>query len=100
MDREESIRKVISRFDFQKVHRVMTALDWRWVGTGIPSVRELQSEATRLLQNVGGKIKSSETGGLKAEYKSDIDGGQELRLYFVAEQSFWNSYRLSVHYAG
>lgn len=91
MNKEKAIQTVISQFNFQKVHRVMKALDWKWAGTSVPSAGELQSEATRLLQNVGGKTLSSEIGGLKAEYKPNIDGGQELRLYFIAEQSFWNS---------
>ena len=47
------IYEILDEFDFEKVHRVMVALDWQWSGTdGVPSIGDLRRQARSLLQQV------------------------------------------------
>ena len=45
----QSIIDIIERFDFDKVHKYMTDIDWQWRGEGVPSVNELKRTAINLL---------------------------------------------------
>ena len=49
-DLEYMIRDIMDEFDFDKVHKAMKALDWRWVGTGVPTIDELRNGAHHLLR--------------------------------------------------
>jgi len=62
------IDEILDEFDFEKVHKVMTALDWEWYSTdGVPSIAELRREARRLLKDlVNGRHQSISTGGFTA----------------------------------
>lgn len=47
------IDEILDEFDFEKVHRVMVALDWQWYGIdGVPSIGDLRRQARSLLQKV------------------------------------------------
>lgn len=97
----EMIYQILAWFDFEKVHKVMTQLDWKWVDTenGVPSVVELKESAfSRLEDAISGvldprnKIKPdtayySNGGGLKATAIKDKNNKiTDLNLEFILEE--------------
>ena len=95
------VKEVISTFDFDKVHKVMTFLGWTWHYDKVPDLQELKSKAQELLEDackkcLGHKKTSRDipyiimTGGFRIEAypnkkKTKI---KELRLEFVLATSF------------
>jgi hypothetical protein len=48
----DKIDEIMDRFDFDRVHKAMVALNWKWVGAGtseVPSKYDLKRQARRLL---------------------------------------------------
>ena len=83
-----AIGKVMDYFDFGRVHKVMVALDWKWIsiddGMRVPDECEIRIEARRLLtQAVKEKISIS-TGGFYAMYRKNEDV-EWIDLKFVVE---------------
>ena len=79
------IDEIMDNFDFEKVHRVMTAVEWTWATIGgVPEVRDLRTTARKLLKGafVSGLYG---TGGLYATYQNDV-----LRLSFNVDS--WSAY--------
>ncbi len=81
---KEVIDRIISDFDFEKVHRVMVDLDWQWATTKgkVPSVGALVLCAQKLLwetseMDVGGSIG---TGGFRV---TKTEEGEGLELEFI-----------------
>jgi hypothetical protein len=91
---KDQIELVMDRFDFARVHNVMTLLDWRWGAgkdSGVPSIREIRACALSILKEaverceIGGFIA---TGGFRASTQKSGDTGREfLELEFIAETS-------------
>ena len=84
-----AIGKIMDTFDFGRVHKVMVALDWKWIsiddGMRVPDECEIRMEARRLLtQAVKEKISIS-TGGFYATYRNN-DDVEWIDLKFVVEQ--------------
>ena len=68
-DMMHSILGIIENFDFDKVNKYMTEVDWQWHGEGVPTVDELKRTAVRLLVDaVDDKTEftSLGTGGFRA----------------------------------
>ncbi len=87
---QETIDEIMDNFDFDKVHRCMIALDWKWDIAdckGIPDIVDLRRMARRLLRECVDKNEGS-TGGFAAGI--DRDGGC-LWLSFVVEN--WDAYK-------
>jgi hypothetical protein len=95
MEKKETIERMIIEclkdFDFEKVHRVMAYLGWRWAQDDgemkVPSVAQIVIEAMRQLREVAkyygdGKWHSVSSGGLKATM-----GGEYLTLEFVLDEA-------------
>jgi hypothetical protein len=95
MEKKETIEKMIIEclkdFDFEKVHRVMAYLGWRWPQDDgemkVPSVAQIVIEAMWQLREVAkyygdGKRHSVSSGGLKATM-----GGEYLTLEFVLDEA-------------
>lgn len=78
---QELIDEILDNFEFEKVHKVMTFLDWRWVGV-LPDVADLRAQARKLLKEClkfrGEKPRHIETGGFMAEYNLEEEDGYEL----------------------
>lgn len=95
------VKEVISTFDFDKVHKVMTFLNWTWHFKEVPDLHELKSKAQQLLEDACKKCLGHEktsrdipyiimTGGFRIEAypnkkKTKV---KELRLEFVLTTSF------------
>lgn len=91
MSREELIDKMVAvvmeNFDFNRVHRVMVNLDWKWVigdgETTVPSIYRLTRNAERLLREAAQHYGEEEfyscgTGGFMAHLE-----GETLTLQFI-----------------
>ena len=50
----ERIENILDFFEFERVKRVMEALDWHWSGAadGVPSIAEMRKCARRLLEDL------------------------------------------------
>lgn len=90
MDFDEQIDHIMNFFDFCKVHRVMTLLDWRWIrapnGADVPSICDLKQTAMGLLATISiddGEPHRLATGGFEAaKSKEGI-----LSLCFIVEEA-------------
>ena len=93
------IESILNEFDFEKVHTIMTKLDWGWVSDdsnmqvfSVPSVEQLKCLAKQLLNDVlvkGRANKESDiyyiySGGFKATYNRYLDV-DNLELEFIVE---------------
>ena len=96
--RNAMIAEIMEDFDFKKVHKVMTFLDWKWaIGKGertVPSVYRLIKQAEQLLTEVtkyddGGHHEVA-TGGLRVVF--DEDGDLELRFEITTSESLNDDY--------
>ena len=49
----DSIDNILDEFDFERVHKVMVALNWQWHNTdGVPTIGDLRRTARDLLRSV------------------------------------------------
>jgi uncharacterized protein (UPF0128 family) len=89
-DRNVIIDDVIEKFNFEKVHVVMVALDWVWQttegdGLAVPSVARLKARARHLLREAINH-KHVATGGFVARYFPKVDDEPEqFTLQFILE---------------
>ena len=83
---KELIDKIIKDFNFEKVHRAMLTVNWRWSSTnGVSSISNLVLCAQELLQDVS-KMNvedSISTGGFRATKIASENIGEGLELEFV-----------------
>ena len=50
---KKAIKEIMKEFDFEKVHKTMTFLDWTWGWDGkVPSLAEIKSHAKEKLKRV------------------------------------------------
>jgi hypothetical protein len=92
INRQEFFRskldELLKEFDFEKVHKIMNLLDWRWVGVlGIPEEEDMILVIRSLFNSIKGAIIRKErsfaaTGGFKLTYNPDED--DEITLTFEA----------------
>lgn len=81
MKKKEAIDSILDNFDFERVHKAMTALNWTWITTkGVPEIPDLRQKARELLKDVS-KRKSGTTVGTGGFEASKEDG--VLQLEFV-----------------
>jgi hypothetical protein len=90
---EVQSNSILSNFEFEKVHKVMVALDWKWfVGDPdvmrVPTIEEIKAEAYRLLIDCYLTPTSRwmiATGGLRVNKDDGL-----LQLQFVVDE--WDLY--------
>lgn len=94
LDEQKMIDECMDYFNFEKVHKVMEFLDWKWGNVNItgkaevPSIPELRQSARRYLRTVIEEGKHEEqyftfSGGLKATAYRDAGKLTHLDLEFV-----------------
>jgi hypothetical protein len=89
---QKAFDRLMQEFDFEKVHRVMTHIDWDWCHTnGVPTVGDLMAATIDKFQalQIDPELVSICSGGLKLSRTSD-DGEPILRLQFILEE--WDEY--------
>ncbi len=69
--RSERIENILDFFEFERVRRVMEALDWQWAGAvdGVPSIAEMRRCARRLLEDLEKhpEWETTAAGGFRAD---------------------------------
>ena len=73
-------------FDFNKVHKIMYLLDWKWATINrVPTAKELEEESSKMIDRLfeEGYTKIRH-GGLVAELE-DEEGVKLLKLEFILE---------------
>jgi hypothetical protein len=89
------IMDCLDEFDFERVHKVMTFLDWTWAdSTEVPDILALRRNCRKYLQEVvrgalerkdeGGEFIMG-SGGFRYESKLYEDGFLWLRMSFTIE---------------
>lgn len=83
----KAIDEILAGFDFQRVHKTMRFLDWRWASVnhgGTPTLFELKTEAERIL-TITAQVEEDtwfcQTGGFKA-----TKDGNSLTLEFIVSE--------------
>ena len=109
MSCNKTVEGVLQHFDFDKVHHVMKALDWKWVGydsydseAKVPNIQRLMLRASSLLQDAYHGVQETSKrcvvscGGFTAEAERYEDGEVLLTLSFVVTD--WNYSNLGNSY--
>lgn len=86
MTPDDQINVILDRFDFDRVHRAMVALNWTWSETEegrdrVPTKPDLRRTARQQLRLMDGRYDYCSSGGFVA--RRDEDGS--LSLEFVIE---------------
>ena len=90
------IEEIMYRFDWAKVHRTMTLLDWQWAasGTGVPTVGEIMVGAHKLMEAAVAGYKAEEqwtyakSGGFAVRIYKSTDGPL-IELAFEVADWIW-----------
>jgi hypothetical protein len=89
---KEAIDKIMSNFKFERVHRAMVALAWKWVTTkgnmAIPNEQEIRECALDLLNRSCADKGGWSTGGFNVSIDNER---KELSLDFSLESQSWCS---------
>jgi hypothetical protein len=79
---QEMIDEIMDCFEFEKVHKTMVALDWKWVSCKeVPELHEIKKAAREHLKRAIAEG-TSWSGGFRATYDGNIN---VLELMFVVE---------------
>ena len=97
---QQDIQIIMNEFAWERVQTVMTALNWEWVGYGIPPLPQLKRTARYLLNEVAEDVLRStkkkyiaitSTGGFEAKAQKFKDTDKiYLELKFVVTE--WGNY--------
>lgn len=74
MCRQEIIDNFMDYMDFNRIHEVMVALDWKWAFTnGVPEVSEIRQTFRKLVNELFDEdLKDIQTGGFHIWIKDDV----------------------------
>ena len=103
MNLRERIPTIMEQIDFERIHRVMTVLNWKWVsasepitGFSVPSAIDIALTAERILVDCitmwekDGRSRDGyfiSTGGFEARIDCYDDGEATLTLSFQIESA-------------
>ena len=98
MNKQETINEILENFDFARVHKVMTFLNWEWFGLtvfGVPSEVQIRMNAKDLLGRVYSEAGITPhriaTGGLSATSEIHPATGK-VYLELTFELVGWDNY--------
>lgn len=81
-------KQLIAEFDFKKVHRLMTALNWEWGSSeGVPSIGEMRTVVTDLVESLYKHNADSmciSTGGFTVRRYYNEEHREIIEIEFVA----------------
>jgi hypothetical protein len=91
---QKMIANILNEFDFERVHKVMVVLRWKWIGAGrVPSIEELKLSARQRIDDaIKGCLKYGSqneeywvtSGGLRATVlKNENEKINFIKLEFV-----------------
>lgn len=69
-EQNKAVNEIMDWFDFEKVHKTMRVLRWKWSGTeeGVPLLGEIKQRARQLLVQSIEENTTISTGGFRATY--------------------------------
>lgn len=88
---DSQVESIIQNFDFDKIQKVMSLMDWHWYtknGFRVPSLEEIKSTAARLLSEALHYAKNSESPAIFScgDFKAEVDLAKEvIELSFIVE---------------
>ena len=87
-EQQKLVNEIMDWFDFEKVHRTMKFLRWKWDSSeeGIPCIGEIRESSRRLLTQAVLNNTNTSSGGLVVTYEPNEN---YLRLQFVISE--WES---------
>lgn len=91
-DRQDMINEVMDKFNFERVHLAMKALNWEWIDLNtnqmsVPSITQLRKAARKLL-NKATSHHCVGSGGFEAKYYPPVDDDPEyFTLKFVLHEA-------------
>jgi hypothetical protein len=91
----DAIFELIGKFDFERVEKLMHAVDWKWAmhdGLRFPTIDEMRDNCINLLFSAKRDYDVVSSGGFQASYKFNCDyvfAGEEIfTLRFIAAESY------------
>lgn len=94
----QHIIRILSKFDFEKVRKMMEAVDWKWGGPhmngnlAVPTVEAMESLATSLMLEAIRQEANVSSGGFEAYWIKNGEGGYSgngcVGLRFVADYRY------------
>jgi len=93
VSKEKQIEYIMAHFDFEKVHKVMTLLDWQWLGPKgygeVPSIEWIKKAARRRLERSkenqtlrgGGFCVANHGGNLMLSFEVAWELGEWAKYY-------------------
>ena len=87
MPDNRNFEDLLDRFDFFKVHYVMTLLNWTWTDEGVPSPTRLRKRAKELLETLRNSPITTRigSGGFWASKSRDESGNYSYCLLFSVD---------------
>jgi hypothetical protein len=87
---QDSIDHIMDHFDFERVHKAMVALNWKWgcmdsESLQVPEVADLKQCARRLLREAILRPEPDWGSGIGGFHVRKFEG-EELKLAFVLEE--------------
>lgn len=107
LKKERHIQFIIENFDFEKVHNIMTSLNWKWycyspnrreMGLYVPTIEQLKKTAVELLEYVYDDLNydTTSTGGFKATRYDDHLGLEFVLSSFDSESINYDEPRYEI----
>ena len=85
------IAEVVESFDFEKIHRVMTVLDWKWAMDNgvamVPTHYRIIKQAEKLLKEVSQYEDKQRHEIATCGFRAVFDENEDLELRFEIETS-------------
>lgn len=77
IDKDEHIDFILNNFDFDKVHKIMTFLDWEWIDfkqlkSSVPTIGEMKAAVTEMMYDIcESNYDNVEVGGFRVNKYDD-----------------------------
>jgi hypothetical protein len=99
-DYRDDIDKIIDWFDFERVHRVMAHLDWKWGSPGeFPQLPELRQKARQLMNEAVQGLERGdtdefnlETGGFVVRVNRSKEEDDKIWIKLAFQLTSWDNY--------
>lgn len=94
ISKQDLIDEILDQFNFERVHKVMEALNWWWYGeeNGVPNIAALRKKARELLKDCADSPRKNyycSIGGFAAEKQ---EGDTLILEFIIADWRTWDSY--------
>jgi hypothetical protein len=90
---EQHIEETMNWFDFNKVHKVMTFLNWKWAGEGVPETPIMRQRVREYMKELYAKAAKQKkfnsflsSGGFMVKYVKNVDKNGSWDYFSVSFQ--------------